>query len=244
VEGYQTFDARGADVVGGVILVSINLKHGEGNYLTKKKLIARAAWISGLALFLIYTGLILTGALSRSEFDAVISRTSLLREIGKPILGSSANTFLSLLVSLACFTTAVGIVTGASDFIKSRLSHIPWAYPLTAFVGCTIGVVVGQSDVAYIIAVAVPALMFIYPVTISLIVLNLVPGYLARPSVFRSVIATTLLFSLPDFLDSIGLGDLLDPIGHIIPFGEYSLGWVIPAIVVFFIANLRAIRQR
>jgi LIVCS family branched-chain amino acid:cation transporter len=244
LEGYQTFDAIGAVVVGGVIIVSINLKYGEGNYAGKKQLIANAAWLSGLALFFIYAGLILTGALTRTEFEAGISRTSLLTGIGKLILGASANTFLSILIGLACFTSAVGIVTGTADFVKSRFPESSQAYRSTAFIGCAIGVVVGQLDVGYIIAVAVPALMFIYPVTISLIVLNVLPEYLVRPIVFRWVIATTLLFSIPDFLRSIGMEDPIEPFVRQIPFSKYSLGWVLPAFAAFIIVNFRVLRHR
>lgn len=120
LEGYQTFDAIGAVVVGGVILVSINLRKDPGSYASRKRLVSKAAWVAGAALFLIYSGLIFTGALMQPEFDAGISRTALLTGIGRMTLGATANGFLSVLVSLACFTTAVGIVTGTADFIKSR----------------------------------------------------------------------------------------------------------------------------
>ncbi len=63
LEGYQTFDAIGAVVVGGVIIISINLKNKDASYEEKKTLIRQAGWLAGLGLFLIYAGLIFTGAL-------------------------------------------------------------------------------------------------------------------------------------------------------------------------------------
>ncbi len=89
-------------------------------------------------------------------------------------LGNIGNAFLSVLVTLACFTTAVGIVTGTADFVKGLSNNSNKAYVITAIVGCLIGVGVGQFDVHYIINVALPALMFIYPITIVLIILNVV----------------------------------------------------------------------
>lgn len=237
LEGYQTFDAMGAVVVGGVIIVSINLKMAHAAYDEKKARIANAGWLAGSGLFLIYAGLILTGALMHSEFDNTITRTALLSGIGKYTLGSTANLFLSLLVGLACFTTAVGIITGTADFVKYRFKNSQKAYTLTAIIGCVLGVAMGQFNVGYIIAVALPALMFIYPITIVLILLNVVPQKFAPPKVFKWVVLTTILFSFPDFLGSIGLGESIAGISEWIPLSQFSMGWVLPAAVIFTLTN-------
>src|SRR5690606_35074537 len=110
LEGYQTFDAIGAVVVGAVIIVSVNLKETRASYDEKKRLIRKAGLWAGLGLFVVYSGLILSGALFGGSFDPNISRTSLLSSISIKTLGNTASIFLSILVSLACFTTAVGIV--------------------------------------------------------------------------------------------------------------------------------------
>ena len=238
LEGYQTFDAIGAVVVGGVIIISINLKKKEATYKEKKILIKRAGWLAGLSLFLIYAGLIVTGAIMHSEFSADISRTALLSGISTKTLGGTANLFLSILVSLACFTTAVGIVTGTADFIKYRFHDSQPVYLTTAILGCILGIVMGQFNVGYIIAVALPALMFIYPITIALILLNIVPDKFASEKVFRAVVITTIIFSVPDFLGSIGFTEALSEVQGYIPLSSYSLGWVLPAGVVFVIMNL------
>ncbi|MBC8767500.1 branched-chain amino acid transport system II carrier protein [Arenibacter sp. BSSL-BM3] len=237
LEGYQTFDAIGAIVVGGVIIVSINLK-SKASYKDKRTLVRNAAWLAGLSLFVIYIGLILTGALNHNNFESSITRIELLSGISKITLGNSANIFLSILVSLACFTTAVGIVTGTSDFIKDRLPNSRHAYLLTAIMGCLLGIVMGQFNVAYIITVAFPVLMFIYPITIILILLNVVPEKWASPMVFKAVVITTFIFSVPDFFGS--LGDLA-PNKNIfswIPLSEYQVGWVLPAMATFVISNV------
>ena len=80
-EGYQTFDAIGAVVVGGVLIVSINLKNKDATYDEKKALIRRGGCLAGLALFIIYAGLISTGALMHNEFMPDISRIELLNSI-------------------------------------------------------------------------------------------------------------------------------------------------------------------
>ncbi|MDT0606159.1 branched-chain amino acid transport system II carrier protein [Croceitalea rosinachiae] len=240
LEGYQTFDAIGAVVVGGVIIISINLKNDKIPYEQKKKAIAKAGLFSGLGLFLIYTGLVLTGALMHNEFDSDISRTALLSGLSLKTLGNTANILLSILVSLACFTTAVGIVAGTADFVKGRFQNSKNAYLITSIVGCVLGILMGQFDVHYIIAVAVPALMFIYPITIVLILLNVVPDKFASQRVFRWVVVATIVFSIPDFLGSVGLGESIAGFANWIPLSQFQMGWVLPALIAFLIANTKS----
>ncbi len=238
LEGYQTFDAIGAVVVGGVVIISINLKNDKIPYDAKKSLIVKAGLFSGLGLFLVYTGLTLTGALLQGEFASDISRTALLSGISLKTLGATANIFLSVLVSLACFTTAVGIVTGTADFVKAQFQNSQTAYLTTTIIGCILGVVMGQFNVGYIIAVALPALMFIYPITIVLIVLNVLPERLATAKVFRWVVAVTILFSIPDFLATIPAVAPKEGMFAWIPLSEFHMGWALPALGVFLLANL------
>ena len=238
LEGYQTFDAIGAVVVGGVIIISINIKHKTASYTDKKSLIRNAGWLAGLALFLIYMGLILSGALSHSVFDADTTRTTLLSGLAINSLGNVGNLFLSILVGIACFTTAVGIVTGTADFVRSRFNDSQSAYNITAVIGSVLGVLMGQFNVGYIIAIALPSLMFIYPITIILILLNVVPEKYASSLVFKTVTIATILFSVPDFLGSISaIAPATDAFSWI-PLQQYSLGWVLPALLVFILTNI------
>jgi LIVCS family branched-chain amino acid:cation transporter len=199
----------------------------------------KAGLLAGSGLFLIYAGLILSGGLVHSSFDANIARTSLLSGMASLSLGTLGHFCLSVLISLACFTTAVGIVTGTSDFVKSRFADSKTAYWVTATIGCVLGIGIGQFNVAYIISVALPALMFIYPITIVLILLNVLPQKYATQRVFKAVVVTTIVFSIPDFLGSIG--NPLAPNGGLlewIPLQKHSLGWVLPAMFVFLLTNL------
>ena len=246
LEGYQTFDAIGAVVVGGVVIISLNLK-GLNSFDEKKELIKKAGFIAGSGLLIMYTGLIAVGAFYGSEVfvDGSLSndmqRANLLRGISIATLGNIGNTFLSTLIALACFTTAVGIITGTADYFKGLFKDSQKAYIITAIVGCLVGVLVGQMDFHSIIVVALPVLMFIYPITIVLILLNIVPDKFASKLVFRGVVLITFIFSIPDFLGFIIPSDNLTGIKSIIPLAEHSLGWVLPALLVFGLLNLKKI---
>ena len=243
LEGYQTFDAIGAVVVGGVIIISLNLK-GQASFLEKKELIKKAGFMAGTGLLIIYAGLISVGAYYGSEIfvDGTLSndmqRANLLRGISIATLGNIGTAFLSVLVALACFTTAVGIVTGTADYFKGLFNNSQKAYTITAVLGCLFGILVGQLDFHSIIVIALPILMLIYPITIVLILLNVLPEKLASATVFKSVVGVTFLFSIPDFLKFIINPESLTGIQSYIPFSEFSLGWVLPAIFVFIFVNV------
>ena len=236
LEGYQTFDAIGGVVVGGVVVISLSLQ-GEFNYEEKKRMIIRSGLFAGLGLFLIYGGLIVLGA-HNSNVLVIDNRTELLSVLSIQTLGNIGNVFLSVLIALACFTTAVGIVTGTADFVKGLLGNSQKAYRITAIIASILGVLIGQFNVHYIINIALPILMFIYPMTIVLIILNVLPENWASTLVFRGVVLATFIFSIPDFLKFFIAEENLFPLKEMIPLSEYSLGWVLPAIIVFLLFNL------
>lgn len=249
LEGYQTFDAIGAVVVGAVVIISLNLR-GHKTFEAKKDMIRKSGFIAGLGLLLIYAGLISVGSFygGNIEIDNTLSgdmqRANLLRGISIDSLGAFGNKVLSILIALACFTTAVGIVTGTADYVKGLFKGSQTAYIITGILASCVGVLVGQLDFHSIIIIAIPVLMIIYPITIVLILLNVVPDKYATPKVFRAVVITTILFSLPDFLGSIGSplaaeGGILDWI----PLSQYSLGWVLPSTVVFVLMNFLGKRK-
>jgi len=243
LEGYQTFDAIAAVVVGAVIIISINLKT-DASFEAKKDLIKKSGLIAGLGLFIIYAGLIAVGASYGGEIDinstlnSDMQRANLLTGISVKALGSFGYAVLSVLIALACFTTAVGIVTGTADYFKGLINDSQTVYVIAAVVASVFGVVVGQLDFNTIIVVALPVLLFIYPITIVLILLNAIPNKYASSLVFRVVVFLTFVFSIPDVLGFLSPSEGLTKVIAIIPFAKHSLGWVLPAIIGFIGANL------
>lgn len=244
LEGYQTFDAIGAVVIGGVIIISLNLK-GHDSFEEKKALIAKSGWIAGFGLFIIYGGLILLGSYFSNEIEIDMTkgsdyiRATLLRGISSETLGNIGTAFLSVLVALACFTTAVGITTGTADYFKGLFHNSQNAYTITAVIACILGVGVGQLDFHYIIVIAVPVLKFIYPITIVLIFLNVVPQKFASPLVYRAVVIITFVFGLFDAINFFyPENSFLITFRETIPLGVYDFAWVLPAFLTFALVGM------
>lgn len=237
LEGYQTFDALAAMVVGAVLIISINLNSSQ-SFAVKRQLIFKSGLVAGFGLFVIYTGLILIGSMHNSEFPLDVTRPELLLGLGNKTLGSAGASLLSILIALACFTTAVGIITGTADYFKGLFNNSQRVYTITAIIGSVLGIVMGQFDVGFIIKIAIPALMFIYPITIILILLNTIPDQWASSLIFRGVVITAFIFSIPDFLKILMPSENLNTVIDLIPLGQLNLGWLLPSLLMFVILNV------
>lgn len=237
LEGYQTYDGMAGIFMGGILIISLNLE-GHSSYEEKREIIYKSSLVAGGGLFVVYAGLILTGAMNNSLFADDTSRTALLMGLAENNLGNIGLIALGVLVALACFSTAVAIVVGTADFIKGIFNDSQSAYVVTVVIGCILGVVVGQMNVHYIINIAIPVLMFIYPITAVLIILTAISEKYASKLTYRAVVLIAFLFSIPDFLGFIISESYLETIIAIIPFSKSGLGWIMPAALAFILTNL------
>ncbi len=238
LEGYQTYDAIGGLLMGGIMVISINSSKRIINVKEKQRMIAQSGTIAMLGLFIIYIGLIFVGSKYNASFESSISRTGLLSSLSSAILGKTGASFLSVLVSLACFTTAVSIIIGTADFFKGLFSdNSRKVYAITAAISCLFGILMGQFEVKFIIDLAVYVLMLIYPIAIVLILLNLLPEKYASRAVFQAMVAVAFVFSIPDFLKFLIPAENLEFVYNIIPFSREGMGWVLPSMIVFLIVN-------
>ncbi len=233
-EGYQTFDAIAALVVGGVIIVSIK-NNGRTNKKEIRQITSSAAVIAGIGLLIVYAGLIYNGAIVNTELPQTVTRTELLAGISYLNLGELAQVSLAVLVALACFTTAAGIITGTADFLAERIPR-KFVYEITVLAACIFGIVMGALSVNAIIEIALPVLLLIYPLTIVLILLNVLPERFRTSSIMRATVIAVILFSLPDALMHNLPPEPIEGIQKWIPFSKYNLGWVLPALITFMIS--------
>jgi len=74
--------------------------------------------------------------------------------------------------------------------------------------------------------------------------LNVLPDKLASKKVFRGVVLVTFLFSIPDFLGFVIPSAYLVDLKNLIPLANASLGWVLPAFLVFMGLNIIAFKTK
>lgn len=238
LEGYQTYDAIAGLLLGGVLVITIQNSLKRADFAEKRRLIVGSSTVAMSGLFLIYAGMIYAGSRMGGSADDAIERTSLLRLLAETTLGKTGSLFLSLLVGAACFTTAVAILVGSADFFKGLFKGSEWAYRITVVIGAITGVLVGQLNVSSIIKIAIPVLMFLYPIVITLIILNVIPRKWASSLVFRVVVLIAFVFSIPDFFGFLLPDSSIANIQNYLPFAKEGLGWALPTVISFFAVNV------
>jgi LIVCS family branched-chain amino acid:cation transporter len=166
------------------------------------------------------------------------SRTDFLIQTSVVALGNLGSHLIGVLFALACFTTAVGIITGTADFVKELSNNSENAFRIAAGLGSMLGVLMGQLAVSDIIDIAFPVLQLVYPLTIVLIGLHVLPEKWTSPITFRVVVLAVILASIPEFLGAIGLDIKRIPGWEYVPLQQFNLGWVIPVLVSYLVVEV------
>ena len=219
LEGYQTMDTIASIAYAGIILKAIK----NGRNLTQKQefsFLIKAGLVAILSLALIYGGFALVGAkmhsvlVTKDKIELLVKTTSYL-------LGGYGNLILAICVAGACLTTAIGLVATVGEFFSSITS---FKYENIVIFTVIISFLLSILGVESIIRISVPILIFIYPVMISLIILNLFGKYIKNDYVYKGVVLFTGIIGLIESLESLGIKNYYtNSVLEILPFSDYGL---------------------
>ncbi|ACB86257.1 branched-chain amino acid transport system II carrier protein [Natranaerobius thermophilus] len=236
-EGYQTMDALGSVILATIIISSLNEK-GYSTTSDQVSITIRAGMIAATGLGLIYGGLLFLGATSSAVFSEGIHRTELLIGVSDKILGSIGTYALGMSVFLACLTTSIGLTTTAGKFF-SGITNGKLNYKLVVWVTVLFSAFFANAGVESIVRIAEPILVAIYPVAIVLIIMTIFNNYIKDKVVYRGAVFGAFIVGL---FDSAMLLDLelygLESIMGNLPFAEYGVQWIVPAILFALISKL------
>ena len=237
--GYQTMDVLAAIVFGYIILKSAREK-GHTDSSAQFRVVSGASLVAGIGLLAVYLGLTYLGATTARFFDLTVDRTFLVVSIVRNLLGPAGIVLFSIVVALACVTTAVGLVSACADFF-SGLSGGRIRYSVLVGIVCAFSAVVSNFGLNEIIAIASPVLSVVYPPTLVLIVLALFGSRIRRDWVHRLAALGALAVSLLEVLRTYTGAELafLDAL----PLASLGFGWVLPAAVCGAIGALVPVRR-
>ena len=231
LEGYQTMDTIASIAYAGIILKAI--KHGRD--LTHKQEISfliKSGLVAIVSLALIYGGFAYVGAKMHTVFQTQ-DKIELLVRTTSYLLGGYGNLVLAVCVAGACLTTAIGLVATVGEFFNS-ITGIK--YEKIVILTIVVSFILSILGVEHIIKISVPVLVFIYPVAISLIILNLSKKYIENDYIYKGVVIFTSLVGLVESLASIGLTtSYTNNILEILPFSSYGLTWLFPGVIGFIL---------
>ena len=201
----------------------------EFSFLIKSGLVAI------ISLALIYGGFALVGAKMHSIL-VTNDKIELLVKTTSYLLGNYGNLVLAICVAGACLTTAIGLVATVGEFFSSITS---FKYEKIVIFTVIISFLLSILGVESIINISVPILVFIYPMMISLILLNLFGKYIKNDYVYKGVVLFTGIIGLIESLESLGIKNYYTKsVLEILPFSDYGLTWLFPGLIGYVLFSL------
>ncbi|WP_297896575.1 branched-chain amino acid transport system II carrier protein [Shewanella sp.] len=250
LEGYNTMDTL-ASLMFGMLIIDILRKKGIDQPSAQTKYLIRAAFIAATGLAFVYVSLFFLGATAGDIAIGAKNGGEILTNYVTHEFGSLGTVLLSTVVTLACLTTAVGLVSACSEFFNELMPKL--SYRLLVVLLSAICAVIANVGLTQLIAISIPVLMMIYPVAIALVAVTFLTSYFAKPQfAHRATLSVALLFGIFDgmkvaaksltgddgkginaiaqwFIDSVsGMAPTLS----ILPLYEEGMAWLLPTLVV------------
>ena len=240
IQGYQTMDALGAIALSTVIITTLSNKGYKG-IKEKVKLTLKASIVASIGLVLVYGGLTYLGATISNQYANIplgeISQTALIVYITDVLIGEPGKILLSIIIGLACLTTAIGLTSATAQYFD-KVSKGKLKYKEIVIFVCVFSSIVANLGVSTIIKFSAPILSVIYPPTVALVVLTLFKEKIKNNYVFIFSTYTALFISVLTVLNDMGIGSSIGiPIVTELPFANLGFNWIVPVLVAGIIGN-------
>ena len=251
LEGYNTMDAL-ASLAFGVVVVNVVRDLG----IEKEDAVAmqtvRAGFFSCLLMALIYVAVTVMGTQSRGLFATSENGGIALSEIADHYFGTFGVILLAVTVTFACLKTAIGLITSCAETFTKMFPKSP-GYRFWAVLFSVVSCLFANVGLTAIIDYAIPVLMFLYPLAITLILLALFGKFFDHDRrVYVSVTVLTLVAAVGDLCRTLpgGLTETLhlDVITRaaeaVLPFFNLGLGWICPAAIGLAIGLILHVKSK
>ncbi|EMR06245.1 hypothetical protein C772_01890 [Bhargavaea cecembensis DSE10] len=246
-EGYNTMDAIAA-LVFAIIVVNAVKAMG----MKSKKAITGATFKSGLIAILLlavlYMGIAYIGATSVQPYGMFETGGPVLSSAATHYFGSAGTFLLSVVIILACLTTAIGLITANGEYFHSLFPKI--SYKGFVWIFTVLTFTIANFGLSNIIKFSVPMLMLLYPLAISLLILTFTSKLFHHSRVvYVAATAMALFIGIIDGLKALA-GSLGTEFGWLTPVDKFltanlplyadGLGWLLPVVAALVITGIIA----
>jgi len=244
IQGYNTMDALGALAFGIVIVLSVKrLGVTDKSALIKYTTLSSA--LGGVCLCLVYVGLFYMGATSRSIVPDAQTGAEILRGYIYDLMGLTGQFALTLVIVVACLTTAIGVTTACADYFRHEFKRISYNFWVVFL--CSVSGIVANLGLKSLITYSIPVVTALYPVAMVIVFLGLLRGkFQIHRNTFVWTVYTVLSFSIIEAsLDKLhffkvkvdGMSNTILEIIGTLPFSENGMAWILPCVVVFCVMS-------
>ncbi|MCL6270080.1 branched-chain amino acid transport system II carrier protein [Sansalvadorimonas sp. 2012CJ34-2] len=229
VQGYLTMDTLGA-LAFGIVIVAAVRRYGVSDHRLVVRHAIQAALIAGAGLSLVYLGLFYLGGMSQGLVTDATHGGQILAYMVTHLLGPMGKVALSLVITLACLTTAVGVTTSCGDYFHHRWPRISYRFWVSIL--CLASMVVANIGLETLLKLSIPVVITLYPVAIMVVVAGILRNWitLSRGSM-QAALLVIILFSSIDGLNAVGFLKGIEMTDHI-PLFDNGLGWLLPGLSV------------
>ncbi|WP_375057002.1 branched-chain amino acid transport system II carrier protein [Zobellella sp. DQSA1] len=226
IEGYNTMDTF-ASLLFAILILDVLRKKGVTEPRAQSRYLMMAALIAAAGLGFVYTSLFILGGTSLGVVESASNGGEIISAYVLALFGVPGLWILAGIVTLACLTTAVGLISSCADYfhnLTGKGGYRRWVVIIA--LACMLVANVGLNT---LIAVSIPILVALYPVAIALVLATFLRPLMKSPVfAFRLIIAVSLAFGLLDGMQAAGLNMSL--FGFLPLFGV-GMAWVLPTLV-------------
>lgn len=234
--GYGTMDAL-ASLVFGVVIITQLHNHGYNEKRSVFRATAFTAGIAGASLAIIYTGLAFVG--TRVADQDIQNPAAGLSIAAEMIFGPVGQILFSIIVFLACLTTATGLMGASTQYFCDLFPKVPRSVMLAIHV--VVSLLVANLGLENILAIVVTIGLATYPPAICLILIALL-DYTMKHQLFWTyrlsawiagiigIFEAISTFKLPAWEEVSGWQQGLQNVLHFLPLGDVQMGWITPAL--------------
>jgi branched-chain amino acid:cation transporter, LIVCS family len=227
--GYLTMDTIAA-LAFGIIVINALKEKGITNEHALMKHTIIAGFIAGIGLAFVYIAI---GALGvkMASFGTFANGSEILSSSAELLFGPTGKLLLGFIALLACFTTCIGLTVACSQYVTKQTTKI--SYKTTVTIIVLFSLFFSNLGLNQIIALSVPVLVMVYPITIVLVALAFLDRlFKGKKMVYRGAILLTSLVSFFEvFVTYVFKLSMLENLIAILPFSELGLAWLVPAFV-------------
>ena len=235
-EGYNTMDVL-AMLAFSVVVINTLKDLGVTDPRTISVDLLKVGIIVVFLMSLIYTLITWLGTSSLGQLAVSANGGIALAQIAHSYFGPVGGMLLAAIVTFACLKTAIGLITACANTFR-ELFPGSLSYKAYCVLFAGISFLIGNVGLTQIIVLAVPILMFLYPMAITLILASFASAFLGKdrrlyrwPMLLAGAAAFgDALSALPKGLQETGPVQSLLGCYHQLPLFALGMSWLLPTL--------------
>jgi len=231
-EGYMTMDVLGAVGFGWLVINAIKEASPKSAILPS---MMRIVLTYSVAMSLVYIAIAFVG----SNYGQIENNGgALLSNYMSWIYGVPGVVLLGFVIFMACLTTAIGLTCASAEFVSKNFKGCN--YKVSAIIIVAVTTLVANLGLDMLIAITLPLVVVLHPVTITVIFLAL---FNIKHPVNGVTYSLTLITAITGgIIDALKIlekmpSDIHTLLTQYLPLYQYNAGWLVPTFATFILVT-------